>query len=236
MNCKQCALPYNNGKNVPQLLPRCGHTVCSACLQLDFASGRYKCLECSVVNFAEIIDDFPKNLTLLSISSPHKVSKNYSEPSRKVIKRDNYSDNISLNRDDISSMGKCGINFFSVDNLDNICLFHKKPIEAYCIDEKMLLCVQCLIDKTHHDHKVTDISKAYDKVKQTVYKRLDDFGDYSDVLSHGFSARINESVRDISTQYSHAIDKVGMQFRELKDIIARRQREVESALELVKKS
>jgi len=231
MNCKQCAQAYNDNRNVPQLLPRCGHTVCSECLAQNFASGRYRCSECNVVNFAEIVEDFPKNLTLLSITSPQRSINEYSQPTRKLAKHGNYSDSGSLARDDISSIGRFGVNFFSVDNLDNICMFHKKQIEAYCIDEKMLLCVQCLIDKTHNNHKVCDINRAYEKVRMGVFKKLDDMDAYNDVLTSGFSAKVGETLRDLSGQYSRAIDKVELQFREMKDVITRRQREVEGALE-----
>lgn len=232
MNCKQCNQIYNNTFNIPQLLPRCGHTVCSACLQQNFASGRYRCFECNVINFAEIVEDFPKNLSLLNMTSPNKTNKGYSEQTRKIGKCDNYSDNFSSIRDDTSTLGNFGVNFFKSDD---ICLFHKKPVEAFCMDEKMLLCVQCLIDKTHHCHKVVDIVQAYEKVKLNVFKKLNDLDSKNIFISNDFPSKLNGVVSEINQQYRHSVDKIEFQFKELKDMINKRQREVLSELELFNK-
>lgn len=224
-------MQYNNYRNVPQLLPRCGHTVCSDCLQINFDSGRYRCFECNMLNFAEIVEDFPRNLTILDLTTQQKSIKGYSEQTRKINKRDNYSDNLSAFKDDSSSFGKFGVNFFSLDNLDSKCLFHKKPFEAFCLDEKMLLCVQCLIDRTHSTHKVSDLTKAYEKVKLNVLKKMDELGDKNEFVSNAFPSKLADTLIDINQQYKHAVDKVEMQFKELKDIITRRQKEILNELE-----
>ena len=235
MNCKQCNNQYNNFRNIPQLLPRCGHTVCSECLQSDFDSGRFRCYECNILNFAEIVEDFPKNQTILDYNSPLKSIKGFSDQTKKNNQRNNISEHLSSFKDDASNFGKFGVNFFSVDNFDDKCLFHKKPFEAFCMDEKTLLCVQCLIDKTHHSHKVSDIPKAYEKAKNLVFKKMEELDNKNEFISIGFPAKLGETVQDLNHQYKHAVDKVELQFKELKDIIKKREKEILNQLRLDKK-
>ena len=184
-----------------------------------------------MLNFAEIIEDFPKNLTLLDIGKNEYSGKGFSEQTRKDNQRNNMSDFISSFNDDLSSVGRFGVNFFSVDNFDTKCLYHKKPFEAYCLDDKVLLCVQCLIEKTHNNHKVTEISKAYEKVKQTVFKKMEELNHKNEFVSDGFPAKLAETVQDITKQYKHAVDKVELQFKEIKDMVKKREKEILNQLE-----
>ena len=231
MNCKQCNNQDNNFRNVPQLLPRCGHTVCSECLQSSFALGRYRCPECNMVNFAEIVEEFPKNLTILDFVTPQKPSKGLSEQTKKPNGRNHLTYDVSSFKDDFSGAGKFGLNFCSVENFDSRCVYHKKPFEAYCMDEKLLLCVQCLIDKTHKQHKVTDLATAFEKAKISVFKKMEELNDKNEFMTQAFPAKLGETMHDINERYRNAVDKVELQFKELKDIITQRQKEVVNQLE-----
>ena len=33
LSCKICFEPYNHTDKIPRILPKCGHTFCSACLE-----------------------------------------------------------------------------------------------------------------------------------------------------------------------------------------------------------
>lgn len=109
-----------------------------------------------------------------------------------------YSNNIGLvnsNIDDNDS--KINLNSYNIDNTNTnlnienssnnntnttslkkketqkwICQIHSKDLEAFCENDKEMLCVSCIIDNGHKNHDLSSIDKAVQKEKA---KFLDDF-------------------------------------------------------------
>ena len=76
MNCLACTQKFNTRKNVPMLLYKCGHSMCRECIEKRFQNGKVICVKCKQNNFAETIDDYPKNLTILEFFEPSNDPQN----------------------------------------------------------------------------------------------------------------------------------------------------------------
>lgn len=65
MNCYKCDRPFDAETFLPKLLPRCGHTICSACLGelLNSSASNFKCPFDSIVYSKS--QEFPDNLQFL---------------------------------------------------------------------------------------------------------------------------------------------------------------------------
>jgi tripartite motif-containing protein 43/48/49/64/77 len=42
-----------------------------------------------------------------------------------------------------------------------MCAVHSKEIEAFCDDDKSMLCVNCIIENTHKNHNFSSIDKVH---------------------------------------------------------------------------
>lgn len=73
MNCLKCSHEFNIDKNLPRLLPHCGHTICEECVKKLISSNFILCPECKEVNLAATENDLPKNLAILSVK--HELQK-----------------------------------------------------------------------------------------------------------------------------------------------------------------
>jgi len=128
---------------VPRLLIACGHSICAKCAKLLFTNGGIICPECATENFAQSVSHFPKNLALLEIKK--KSPKNKRPP------------------------GRMRLESIAVDPAQ-VCSKHNKRIEAFCEKERELLCVTCILEDGHRQHKISSIQKAAEKEKSLIDK------------------------------------------------------------------
>lgn len=49
---------------------------------------------------------------------------------------------------------------FEKYNIDQ-CQMHSKLIEAYCVDDKSLMCISCILNDNHKKHNLVSIDDAY---------------------------------------------------------------------------
>lgn len=72
MNCLNCSSEFDAVNHVPRLLPHCGHTLCSVCINRLINSNFIICTECNELNMAFKESDLPKNLAILRIQNESK--------------------------------------------------------------------------------------------------------------------------------------------------------------------
>jgi hypothetical protein len=49
---------------------------------------------------------------------------------------------------------------------NQFCLLHNKALEAYCNTEKLLICINCILEKKHEGHIILSIEEACEKEKE----------------------------------------------------------------------
>jgi len=133
MECFKCHLPYNDNENCPRLLIACGHSLCQTCLHKAFSQSTVVCPECQTVNKASQLSDFPKNLALLHIKPP---------PSSSLEKKHQPRD---------TSPGVSNNNY-------PLCKKHKKRIEAFCENDRQLLCITCILEEGYKNQEICSIN------------------------------------------------------------------------------
>ena len=54
-----------------------------------------------------------------------------------------------------------GEEFKEVKIAATLCKVHHKKIEAFCMKDKSLLCIDCILAEIHRAHKIESITKAF---------------------------------------------------------------------------
>lgn len=47
-----------------------------------------------------------------------------------------------------------------------MCAIHNKKIEAYCSNDKLILCIDCILSDNHKTHEISSVSKAVENEKE----------------------------------------------------------------------
>ena len=236
MNCKSCSLNFNNNLNLPRFLPKCGHTICNKCVMAIFDAGELVCPECQTISFAELVSDFPKNQTVLDFIDKAEAIGSLSEPTEeRGIPNDLVSIEGSflndLNTQLTSNKNEDKKNKYDCSShSENKCIVHRKQFEAFCIDDKQLLCVQCLLEKQHNNHTAYDIDTGFDKANSRFIKKKDEYESKNAFLFENYKDNLNGILDEITNQFKFSSSKVDIMFNELIDIISKRKKEVLSEL------
>lgn len=161
MECKACRCFYNEDTHIPRLLIFCGHSVCEKCLATSLPQTQISCPECSKLNPIEKVEDMPKNLALLhpyvsQSSNPYPQSSR-DQASTSPFKK-NYEDN-------------------SNSKLDT-CQQHRAKYQAYCLYDKVPICLQCILGDAHKQHEfialpeAAELQKEYFKMKEQEVSKI----------------------------------------------------------------
>ncbi|KAK3856509.1 hypothetical protein Pcinc_037174, partial [Petrolisthes cinctipes] len=67
LSCRVCLGDYNNTTHNPLLLPACGHTFCSFCIDQLYSQNKRPCPQCRKSNAIQRSSSLPVNYSLLSI-------------------------------------------------------------------------------------------------------------------------------------------------------------------------
>lgn len=67
LTCRVCLGLFDDGMHRPLLLPACGHTFCSFCIDNLHTKGKLKCPECRKDNAVKAISSLPVNYSLLRV-------------------------------------------------------------------------------------------------------------------------------------------------------------------------
>ncbi|KAL4445683.1 hypothetical protein ABPG74_006234 [Tetrahymena malaccensis] len=151
MDCFGCRQQFNDKERCPRLLIQCGHTLCETCLSQKLQNRIVTCLECGTMNFAESINLMPKNIALLNVKRQNNVTVTVlkNSPASRRIQNEEES-----NKD------------------ENNCTKHSKKYEAFCMSDKVLLCINCILEENHKNHELESIQNARNGEMKTVEKHL----------------------------------------------------------------
>jgi hypothetical protein len=99
-----------------------------------------------------------------------------------------------------------------------VCEKHKKPIEAFCCNDKLLVCVLCLVEDGHKSHELSTIQKAARKFRDNLTNYL--------VLAQNHQESIQKEIKELSenqsnimTTYAKTVKNFSVVFEILKKIV-----------------
>ena len=146
--CPLCSYKYNDQDRIPRMLPDCGHTFCSLCLQkllntID-PEGSILCPEDKIPFIAhrKSIQYFPKNFALL-----------------KVIEK-------TPNFKEISELPTIRI---SNHMTELMCKEHYKRLDIVCLDDRQRICVNCALFSKHKGHNISNEDELVKEIELRIH-------------------------------------------------------------------
>ena len=229
MNCNSCGNTFNKEKHMPRLLIKCGHSFCSHCIDIEFNQGCIECLSCGVINYAEFPDEFPSNLTLLDINENQLSNLSISETTKRnvlVAKSIDFDQSSIKDSQQNVIYGKKYIKTEERIPASSCCIEHGKAYEAFCLNDKTLLCIQCLLEKKHDNHAIIEIKAAFERAKIEFSNRVDKLEVNEKCLLDNYKEDIKTSLDTLNKHHKDSVDLVEIQFGELFNLINKRKKDV----------
>ena len=147
-NCPICLINFNDHKNEPRILIKCGHSICLSCLKekINFDE---KILICPIDNLKyeniNSVEIFPKNLALIELFK-NKTLECLTSPQPKF-----NSNKLKL----LESIKKIND---KEQKINQICNIHpNKNLEIICLDDKCKICTNCALFGEHKNHNIINI-------------------------------------------------------------------------------
>ena len=147
-NCPICLINFNDHKNEPRILIKCGHSICLSCLK-EKVNFDEKILICPIDNLKyeniNSVEIFPKNLALIELFK-NKTLECLTSPQPKF-----NSNKLKL----IESIKKIND---KEQKINQICNIHpNKNLEIICLDDKCKICTNCALFGEHKNHNIINI-------------------------------------------------------------------------------
>jgi hypothetical protein len=110
----------------------------------------------------------------------------------------------------------------SNDSRNTTCELHEKKVEAFCLDDRVLLCIDCILLDGHKAHDIAPIAKAYEKELSELrnkVKRVESIeGNLIVMLSN-----INDCRVDANNRANECKEKIENLFTEIRTVIDERE-------------
>ena len=103
---------------------------------------------------------FPKNLAILNMNPPA------STPHNPVLSTSLLSNSVISTAENPKSAGGSGSKQDASEGPVAKCPTHGKKIEAFCDNEKQLLCIDCILSESHKQREMCSIFKAVEQEKE----------------------------------------------------------------------
>ena len=194
MNCRKCNSNYGNDSHTPLLLPKCGHSLCRGCATTLFTAKSVKCPECEATSPIESVAQLPENKALLSMLE--SASRRAGVASEGTQQRS--------------------------EEVKGDCPLHQKKVEAYCEEDRTLLCISCILLGGHKTHAIVQLEDAGSKERTRLEKGLATAtqieGKLRMLLSDVASAR-----QQLNENANAKRDKIAAVYREIVDVIHQRE-------------
>jgi len=145
MECPKCMTQFNSTSQIPLLLPQCGHSLCQNCISQIFSNNSIQCALCQkITNNISDISVLPKNLALLQVQKNQIVTP--------------------IENNNIAQGGK--------NDVVELCQIHNKKLEAFCMTDNSLLCIDCILLDGHKSHEIATIGDAAEKMRNLFTNQL----------------------------------------------------------------
>lgn len=220
MNCGSCKALYNSVTRAPRLLVKCGHSVCGCCQITTFTKGCMICPECKQINYAEVYSDFPKNLALLNFNQQQKNTTNTSKTNLKpkLAKTSPGTHERNLTVEELT------IKYPLIKKIEpnkassEMCLKHSKKYEAFCENERVLICIDCILNDGHKNHDMVSIQTAYQKEVLTSKQNLEKSIETEYKINEG-KLKAESKIIDLRKKLKTNLKKLKTVFKEIKKYI-----------------
>ena len=104
------------------------------------------------------------------------------------------------------------------------CPDHDEPLVIYCFDCDMLICRDCIM-KDHRDHNFEFCKKAAATTKSNLLEKLEPLKTQSSSLSHAVE-EVKNTKQELEAQQDTVANTIKTSFKELRDILDNREREL----------
>eukprot|EP00826_Nyctotherus_ovalis_P015984 TRINITY_DN14596_c0_g2_i7.p1 TRINITY_DN14596_c0_g2~~TRINITY_DN14596_c0_g2_i7.p1 ORF type:complete len:514 (-),score=125.74 TRINITY_DN14596_c0_g2_i7:1060-2601(-) len=103
-----------------------------------------------------------------------------------------------------------------------VCKVHEKKVEAFCLDDRVLLCIDCILIDGHKAHDIAPISKAYERELTTLKEKLKNAESLEENLITILSD-INDCRIDANARADESREKITSLFSEIRAVIDERE-------------
>ena len=193
MECPKCHCVYQKEKNVPLLLIKCGHTLCDLCANSVYDGKSISCPECGSQSQVDSLSMLPKNMALLSMSQ---------NPS--------------------SAQPPASVKPIVAATREYMCETHKKKVEAFCEDDLVLLCIDCILIDGHKAHDIRPVSQASEKERAGLQEDIDTANNLEESLNLMLSDIANFRA-ELGEKANSKREKVTSVFKEITNVIHERE-------------
>ncbi|KAL4487923.1 hypothetical protein ABPG72_022783 [Tetrahymena utriculariae] len=161
--CLMCNELFDDtGDKLPRMLPQCGHSVCSQCIQDKLsANQQIICPEDQEPQNRNELIQFPKNFSLIrmiqkkkKIQSQMKQQAGLMSSTTVNTENDRYSENFTPIKTITSEESDRNSNVHISSFDDKSCQDHFKKLDIVCVDCRIKICASCALFGKHKGHLV----------------------------------------------------------------------------------
>ena len=179
-HCPNCNSLFDSNEHLPRVLQKCPHFLCSSCISELLKESKNK-LICPIDSFTY------DNIKNIDYFPPKKNESNrYLKKTaklRKVLKKN--SSKLFCNK-------------------------HSLPLNIICIDDRIKICSQCVLNSKHSNHQIITDSEFIDNIDYLI----DLFQEINSKQSKFFSSNINKI-----SKAKKILEGIDIYFNELKSLI-----------------
>lgn len=111
----------------------------------------------------------------------------------------------------------------------DLCEKHKKPIEAFCCNDKILVCVLCLVEDGHKSHELTTVQKAAKKFRDNLSNYAALANSYQDSIQKDIK-ELNEKQNSLHFSYNKLVKDFSIVFDLIKKIVIEKEMQIKEKL------
>eukprot|EP00357_Protocruzia_adherens_P002986 CAMPEP_0115046582 /NCGR_PEP_ID=MMETSP0216-20121206/48824_1 /TAXON_ID=223996 /ORGANISM="Protocruzia adherens, Strain Boccale" /LENGTH=548 /DNA_ID=CAMNT_0002429669 /DNA_START=60 /DNA_END=1706 /DNA_ORIENTATION=+ len=207
LKCPLCHRFYDDTDVIPRMLPNCGHTFCTECLQHRITTEEGEVIICPEDQEScpkpGSATEFPKNFALIRLAKKHiKKTENAGAPEREGGSEESSQDK-------------------------NMCPIHDRKLEVVCVDDQQRICTNCAL---FGDHKSHDIRAEEDVLKEITLRAECLYEMYQVIEQNQEFFKATPHVEDMYSKFESKKGKLkadlDQKFKELRQVIDNKEKEI----------
>ncbi|CAD8100807.1 unnamed protein product [Paramecium primaurelia] len=222
LNCPRCENSFDIYDRTPQMLPKCGHSMCMHCLR---EQTKIICPEDGIVQ-PQDLNLYPVNQAILKIINKSSLKNSQID---------------STELGDTVRLSKCE-NFFEIMESTSLCKEHNKKIELVCLEDHNKICVNCALFGGHKHHNVRNIDEVISEIQHSLEETVDLMQQIQSKIKSLKQPIINKKIRDqiricikqqqtlAEEQFKEMITQLMMKQRKVVEEIEQKYKQVEDQL------
>jgi len=233
--CSVCSEYFDNDDHLPRMIPKCGHTFCTKCIQeiIESTSTASQDLFCCPEDNITMqlnnqdVTDFPKNFLLVRLVDKRKTLLSHSQYSLSASKSmtrdeqstldDQYRSNFVLNAKAGSQDNQSSKNNLSVSDLQNsnICPEHGRVLEIVCLEDRCRICSNCALFGDHKSHNIKPEGEVLREIATRAEHLIDYFQDIQKQEKTIFTEKSSEKQEQrLQERYNELASSIQSKFNE----------------------